>query len=310
MNIRQFEYILAVAEIRHFELAAEKCFATQSTLSTMVSKFEEELGITLFNRKKKPVEITAEGEVIIEQLKAIQSQIGVLNELAKEFKGEVNGNLTISVIPTIAPSLMPLFLQSFAEKFPQLQIEIREQTTAEITRLLKSRELDVGILSVPINDPDLIEISLYNEPFQLLDYRNQYPDQSTVEDLNPDDIWLMEEGHCMRTQILKFCDMDKNYGKTHLNFNFKAGSIDSLVRFVRANQATTLIPFLAASSLPESDQLQLRNFQPPVPVRSVGLVVHRHFVKRRVLYFLEQEILKQIRPLIPAFSTIKTLDPI
>ena len=114
----------------------------------------------------------------------------------------------------------------------------------------------------------------------------------------------------MRTQILKFCDLDKNFGKAHLNFNFKAGSIDSLVRFVRANQATTLVPYLAASSLPESDQLQLRNFKPPVPVRSVGLVVHRHFVKRRVLYFLEQEILKQIRPLLPTISTMKTLNPL
>ncbi|WP_264509439.1 LysR substrate-binding domain-containing protein [Flavobacterium sp. N1719] len=310
MNIRQFEYILAVAEIRHFELAAEKCFATQSTLSTMVSKFEEELGITIFNRKKKPVEITAEGEVIIEQLKAIQSQIGVLNELAKEFKGEVNGNLTISVIPTVAPPLLPLFLQSFAEKFPQLHIEIREQTTAEITRLLKSRELDIGILSVPINDPDLIEIPLYNEPFQLLDYREKYTNSLSVEALDPADIWLMEEGHCMRTQILKFCDLDKNYCNTHLNFNFKAGSIDSLLRFVRANQATTLVPYLAALSLSESDQSYLRNFQNPVPVRSIGLVVHRHFVKRRVLYFLEQEINKQVHPLLPIITQTKALNPL
>jgi LysR family hydrogen peroxide-inducible transcriptional activator len=310
MNIRQFEYILAVAEIRHFELAAEKCFATQSTLSTMVSKFEEELGITIFNRKKKPVEITAEGEVIIEQLKAIQSQIGVLNELAKEFKGEVNGNLTLSVIPTVAPSLLPLFLQSFAEKFPQLQIEIREQTTAEITRLLKSRELDIGILSLPINDPDLIEIPLYNEPFQLLDYSNNYSEELPVETLNPSDIWLMEEGHCLRTQVLKFCDLDKNYCNTHLNFNFKAGSIDSLVRFVRANQATTLVPFLAANSMPETEQSYLRNFQNPVPVRSIGLVVHRHFVKRRVLYFLEQEIIKKVKPLLPEMDVTKKLDPI
>lgn len=310
MNIRQFEYILAVAAVRHFELAAEKCFASQSTLSTMVSKFEEELGITIFNRKKKPVEITAEGEVIIEQLKAIQSQIGVLNELAKEFKGEVNGNLTVAVIPTIAPPLLPLFLQSFAQKFSQLQIEIREQTTSEIIRLLKSRELDIGIVSVPIDDPDLIEIKLYDEPFLLMDCGSRYSNPVQTDALNPADIWLMEEGHCMRTQIINFCDMDKNYCNTHLNFNFKAGSIDSLVRFVKANQASTLIPFLAASSLPESDQLQLRNFQPPVPVRSVGLVVHRHFVKRRVLYFLEQEILKQVKPILPIITEATPLKPL
>lgn len=310
MNIRQFEYILAVAEVRHFELAAEKCFATQSTLSTMVSKFEEEIGITVFDRKKKPVGITAEGEVIIEQLKAIQSQIGVLNELAKEFKGEVNGNLTIAVIPTIAPPLLPLFLQSFAQKFPQLQIEIREQTTNEIIRLLKSRELDIGIVSIPVNDPDLIEIKLYDEPFLLMDCGSRYENPVQTDVLNPADIWLMEEGHCMRTQILNFCDLDKNYSNTHLNFNFKAGSIDSLVRFVKANQATTLVPYLATTSFPASDEQYLREFSEPVPIRSVGLVVHRYFVKRRVLYFLEQEILKQVKPLLPTITKSKTLHPI
>ncbi|MFM2230061.1 MAG: hypothetical protein RL607_1319, partial [Bacteroidota bacterium] len=157
---------------------------------------------------------------------------------------------------------------------------------------------------------DLIEIPLYNEPFQLLDYSNNYSEELPVETLNPSDIWLMEEGHCLRTQVLKFCDLDKNYCNTHLNFNFKAGSIDSLVRFVRANQATTLVPFLAANSMPETEQSYLRNFQNPVPVRSIGLVVHRHFVKRRVLYFLEQEIIKKVKPLLPEMDVTKKLDPI
>jgi LysR family transcriptional regulator, hydrogen peroxide-inducible genes activator len=310
MNIRQFEYVLAVAEVRHFELAAEKCFATQSTLSTMVSKFEEELGITIFNRKKKPVEITAEGEVIIEQIKAIQSQIGVLNELAKEFKGEVDGTLTLSVIPTIAPFLLPLFLQSFAEKFPQLQIEVREQTTGEITRLLKARELDIGILSLPINDPDLIEIPLYDEPFLLLDCGNRYANPVRPEALNPSDIWLMEEGHCMRTQIVTFCDLETRLATPPFNFNFKAGSIDSLLRFVKANNATTLLPYLATTAYSTEERERLREFQAPVPIRSVGLVVHRHFVKRRVLYFLEQEILKQVHPILPKTTEALLLNPV
>ena len=126
MNIQQFNYILALAEFRHFELAAEKCNITQSTLSTMISKFEEEIGIEIFDRKKKPVQVTKEGSTIIEQLKIITTDIDQLKELTKEVKGEIKGNLTLSVIPTIAPFLLPLFLQDFAAKFPNLNIVVRE----------------------------------------------------------------------------------------------------------------------------------------------------------------------------------------
>ena len=169
MNIQQFQYILAVAEHKHFELASEKCFITQSTLSTMISKFEDEIGLKIFDRKKKPVQLTNEGIVIIEQLKIIVNNIGQLKELTKELKGEITGILTLSVIPTIAPFLLPLFLQDFASKFPNLIIKVREETTSEITRKLKSRELDIGILSIPIEDKELIEIKLYDEPFVFFD---------------------------------------------------------------------------------------------------------------------------------------------
>ena len=162
MNIQQFKYILAVAEHRHFELAAEKCFVTQSTLSTMISKFEDELGIQVFDRKKKPVGLTNEGELIIDQLKIILNNIDQLDELKHELKGEVKGKLTMAVIPTIAPFLLPLFLQDFANRFPDLVIEVRELTTKEILRQLKSRELDIGILSTPINDSEIKEVDLYD----------------------------------------------------------------------------------------------------------------------------------------------------
>jgi LysR family hydrogen peroxide-inducible transcriptional activator len=139
MNIQQFHYILAVAECKHFELASEKCFITQSTLSTMISKFEDQIGIKIFDRKKKPVQITSEGLLVIEQLKLITNNIDQLNELVKEIKGELKGSLTLSVIPTIAPFLLPLFLQDFASKFPNLKITVREETTVEIQRKLKAR---------------------------------------------------------------------------------------------------------------------------------------------------------------------------
>ncbi len=305
MNVRQFEYILAVAKYKHFELAAEKCFATQSTLSTMISKFEEELGIKIFDRKRKPVEITVEGEAIIQQLRLISTHIEQLSELAKEMKGEIKGNLTIAVIPTIAPFLLPLFLQDFAAKFKELHIEVRELTTHEIIQRIKRRELDIGILSTPILEEDLLEYLLYEEPFVLFDASGKYTDINRVQQIAAADLWLMEEGHCMRTQIVHLCELSKKSKNTTLNFDFRAGSIDSLLRFVKAHQATTLLPYLATNQFSDQERALVKSIVSPTPHRAVGLVVHRDFVKKSVLTLLIQEIIAKISPLLPINSEDK-----
>lgn len=294
MNLQQFQYILAVAAYRHFETAAEKCYITQSTLSTMISKLEDEIGIQIFDRKKKPVEITREGALVIEQLKKIQVEIAQLTELTQEIKGEIAGELTISVIPTIAPYLLPRFLNSFAANYPDLTIEVKEQTTGEIIRQLKSRDLDIGIVSVPVKEPDIVELKLYDEPFVLYDAAVQNDSMVKAEELDLTNLCLLEEGHCMRTQILELCDFLEKQVNNKLNFRYKAGSIDSLLRFVRANHATTLLPYLAAIELPDKEQQKVSYFADPVPYRSVGLVVHRHFVRKNILKILHREIMANI----------------
>jgi LysR family hydrogen peroxide-inducible transcriptional activator len=299
MNIHQFQYILAVAENRHFELAAEKCCITQSTLSTMISKFEDEIGILIFDRKKKPVEITTEGLLIIEQLKIIQNNIDQLKEFTKEIKGEIKGNLTLSVIPTIAPFLLPLFLQKFASKFPDLSITVKEQTTSEIIRAIKARELDMGIVSIPILDKDLIEIKLYDEAFIYYDTNKESNDLVSVDAVNMENLCLLEEGHCMRTQVIKLCDIHKKPYSSKLNFEYKAGSIDSLLRFVKANNASTLLPYLSTLDFNETEKKHVSEFSEPIPFRSVGIVVHRHFVKKKLLEILQEDILRQIAAVIP-----------
>jgi LysR family hydrogen peroxide-inducible transcriptional activator len=311
MNIQQFKYILAVAEYRHFELAAEKCFVTQSTLSTMISKFEDELGIQVFDRKKKPVGLTNEGELIIDQLKIILNNIDQLDELKHELKGEVKGKLTMAVIPTIAPFLLPLFLQDFANRFPDLVIEVRELTTKEILRQLKSRELDIGILSTPINDSEIKEVDLYEEPFVLYDRALKYPDLIAPEMLDLGELWLMEEGHCFRTQVLKLCDINQQLKKSNLNFDFKAGSIDSLLRFVRANRASTLLPYLATTDFDSVEKSYVKKFEEPIPTRKVGIVVHQYFVKTTVLSLLKNQIELSVMPLLINESIkTNTLNPL
>ena len=311
MNIRQIEYVLAVAEQRHFETAAEQCFISQSTLSTMISKFEEEIGIHIFDRKRKPVEITNEGQLIIEQLRLISKNIDQLNQLVDEMKGVVKGKLKIAVIPTIAPFLLPLFLQQFAKQFPELSIEVREHTTQVIIDKLKKRELDLGILSTPLLDDDIEEHHLYDEPFVMFDTTGKYKPILKVEDIILDDLWLMEEGHCMRTQIVRLCELKKSKLNKAINFEFRAGSIDSLLRIVKANRSTTLIPYLATLDFNENDKKYIKEIVEPIPQRSIGIVTHRYFVKKKLLELLSEIIKSSVLYHLPDLSSdIKNINPL
>ena len=298
MNIQQFQYIIAVSEEENFENAAAKCFITQSTLSTMISKFENEIGIKIFDRKTKPVSITKEGKVILAQLKIIDYQIRSLDETINELKGEIKGVLKIGIIPTVAPFLLPLFLNEFANKHPKLIIEVKEITTKEIIKQLKSRDLDIGIASIPLVDNTLIEIPLYNEHFLWFDEsNNKIQNKKNLNQLNLENFWLLEEGHCMRTQILSVCDLDKS--NSSLNIKFKAGSIDSLLRFVKSNNGKTLLPYLATLNFSNEERKKLTTFQAPIPTRSIGILVHQHFVKNNLLELLKSKIIKKVKPLLP-----------
>ena len=304
MNIQQFEYVLALADSRHFETAADRCHITQSTLSTMISKLEEELGILIFDRKKKPLEITSEGALLISQIQIISKEIDNLDEIVKEIKGEIKGEISISVIPTIAPYLIPLFITQFAAKYPQLRIQVKEEQTAEIIRNLKQRTLDIGIVSIPIKDKDLLEFPLYNEPFVYFDMDSAVSNSKNISSKEVDlsRLCLLEEGHCMRAQVLELCDFHEKHWNRHFNFKYNAGSIDSLLRFVKYNNAATLLPYLAAQNTSKEEESKIRFFNEPIPYRSVGLLTHKHFVKKGILDKLKSEILDAISNQIPEFK--------
>ena len=292
MNIQQFEYVLAVAEYRHFETAADKCFVAQSTLSTMISKLEEELGLVLFNRRRKPVELTSEGERVVRQLRLITSEISGLKEMVKEIKGEVGGVVKISCIPTIAPFLLPLFLRQFSETYPKLIIELSESPTEDILHQLKSREVDIGIVSPPFDSSQLLEIPLYKEPYVLYDMTLTSDVTVSIEEVDLNNFWLLEDGHCMSDQVVNFCSSHRKDINNALNIRFKAGSIGSLVRFVRGNQGRTFLPYLAARQLVKDDnEKHIISFKEPIPKRTVSLLVHDHFPKRSVLNALRQAII-------------------
>ncbi len=311
MNIQQFQYILAVAELRHFEQAADKCAISQSTLSTMIGRFEEEIGIKIFDRKTKPVSITREGEELIRQLKIILKDIYTLENMVQEMKGEMEGHLRMGVIPTVAPYLMPLFLSTFAQKFSKVNIVVQEMTTLEIMRSLKDGSLDLAIAAIPLEDPYLHEYPLYKEPFLLFDYFSNKIEtkEIRIEDIDYAHFLLLTEGHCLRNQVEQICNFSHRTERLAMNFEFKAGSIDSLIRFTKAYKGITLLPYLATVDLESEDQERLISFVTPVPIRSVGLVVHEHFVKKRMLNELQQIIRAAVEPKMSIVSDERLVKP-
>lgn len=310
MNTKQYQYILAVADLKSFGLAAEKCFITQSTLSTMIGKFESEIGVKIFDRKTKPISITQEGSLIIEQLKIINREISYLDEKVQSIKGEWTGDLKISVIPTVAPYLLPEFLNDFAQKFPQIKFEVSEMTTESIIDQVERRELDIGIVAIPLENKNLIEIPLYNESFVLYDCtHNEKQKFANLDTIDYSKFWLLSEGHCLHNQVNNICDLKLSHNED-LNFKFKAGSIESLIRFVKLNHGMTLLPYLACGDLLPTEKNKITYFNNPVPVRTIGLVVHRHFVKQQLLQVLKEDIQSKISPLLKNDQESYVVSPI
>jgi LysR family hydrogen peroxide-inducible transcriptional activator len=276
----------------------------------MIGRYEEEIGIKIFDRKTKPLTITHEGKLIIQQLRLIQKEMDGLDNIIQELKGEMIGSLRLGIIPTVAPYILPLFLANFAKVFPKLRIVVQEMTTPEIVKALKNRSLDVGIAAIPLADEELLEDQLYIESFLLFDcYSKKIARKVTIDSLDYEHLLLLQEGHCLRTQVEQICKLSKiNTSKT-TNFEFKAGSIDSLIRYAKANKGITLLPYMSTLDLPQDDRLRLSTFISPVPVRSIGLVVHRHFVKKRILQELIKIIKLQIAPKLPTIAKQQVFNP-
>ena len=301
MNLQQLEYIVAVDKHRHFLRASEACFITQATLSMMIKKLEEELDIIIFDRSKQPVVPTETGKKIIAQAQVILRETGVLKEVASTVKNEVKGQLRIGIIPTLAPYLLPLFLYDMLKKYPEVKIKISELNTSQITQQLTNDAIDVGILATPIHVESLKEYPLFYErlvAFVSGDEKTLQKKYILPEDIDVNRLWLLEEGHCLRSQMINLCELRKK--NTELgNLEYEAGSIESLLKIVEINKGITVIPELAAINFDENRKSQVREFKAPVPVREISLVTYRHFVKIKLLEVLRQEINEAVAKFLP-----------
>ncbi len=299
MHRSQLEYILAVEQLKNFGKAAEACFVTQSTLSAMVAKFEYQTGIILFNRKTRPISVTAQGREVLKSLKSINREFQILDERINEIKEYEEGKLSIACIPTVASSLYPLILNKISQEHAKVEFTIHELTTKEIEVEIINGTIDVGIVSIPLKNKELIEYPLYFEDFLLYDCADKMKLSSyRVSDIDLDRLWLMEEGHCMRNQVGKICEL-RQQKKINGNLIYNCGTIHTLIKMVQMNEGVTLLPRLATVNNSHLDNKCIHPLSEPVPTRQIGLITHKNFIKRRMLQFLMSAINGAISTYIP-----------
>ncbi|SJZ38062.1 hydrogen peroxide-inducible genes activator [Sediminibacterium ginsengisoli] len=296
MTFTQLEYIIAVDTWRHFALAAENCYVSQPTLSMQIQKAEKRLGVKIFDRSKQPVIPTEIGAELIEQARKIIAEKNRMDELVKEKKGIVSGEIRIGIIPTLAPYLLPLFVPQFAKKYPLVKLVVNEMMTDVMISRLREGRIDMGILVTPLHEPGIREhVLFYEELMAYVSRKNAAYKKTYVlpQDIDPDKLWLLEEGHCFRSQIVHLCEL-KKASQASSHFEYEAGSIETLRRMVELNDGITIIPELATIDMTGKQLGHIRYFKKPAPMREVSIAVHRDFVKKKLVEIIRQEIMAAI----------------
>lgn len=291
MTLTQLEYLIALDTHRHFVLASEKCFVTQPTLSMQIQKLEEELGVKIFDRTKQPVIPTEIGAHIIAQARIAVREAGMIRQLIAEQKDTMTGELRIGIIPTLAPYLLPQLFKNIREKYPQVNLVVKETITEEVILELKSNRLDCGLVVTPLNDSTIKEdVLFYEELFVYVSKKNALHNKKYVlpTEIDPHQLWLLEEGHCFRSQILNLCELRK-YSELH--FKYETGNIETLKRMVDKSDGITILPELAVMEFTKQEMKLVKQLKEPSPAREVSLVTHRDHIKTKLIKLLKEEIL-------------------
>ncbi len=287
MTIPQLEYIVAIADFNSFSKAAEHCCVTQPSLSIQITNIESEMNMQLFDRKSKPIKPTLHGEEIIQQARIVLKEWNNLKSLSKGYSSKVTGTINLGIIPTIAPYLVPKFLSHLNKTYPELQIIISELTTDQIKQQLVEGKLDLGLLVTPLQEKMFNEIPIYYE--ELLLYSNAENNGQVVNEIKPELLWLLEEGHCLSNQINFICSL-RNLKARSNNFIYKSGSLETIVRLAKDSNGQTIIPLMVLDYLPEDIKSHIFSILPAKPYREVSIVHSQSFVRKAVLKVIIEEI--------------------
>lgn len=290
MTLQQLEYIVAVDRFRHFAKAADYCCVTQPTLSSMIQKLEEELEVKVFDRKQHPISPTAIGTRIIEQAKAVLAQANQIPHFIKEEKGAVAGVFKLGILPTIAPYLLPRFFPHALKKYPKLDVRVIEMKTHQIKKSLLNGEIDAGIVA-NLSDMQLFcKLPLFYEQFYAyVAEKGQLFQKEVIRaaDLTNEELWLLDEGHCFRDQLVRYCELKKARAS---QLAYSLGSIETFMRMVEKGEGLTFIPELATLQLTESQKELVRPLAIPTPAREIVLLTHTNFIRHTLLNTLAKEI--------------------
>lgn len=309
MTITQLYYVLAVAEHKNFTKAAEKCFVTQPTLSMQIQKLEDQLDVQIFDRSKKPIELTEVGQKIVNQAKNIVNEADRIKDIVDQQKGFIGGEFKLGIIPTIMPTLLPMFLKNFVKKYPKVKLKIEELTTDEIIQRIGEGHLDAAIAATPLKEDHIKERVLYFEPFvgyAPMSHALHQSSEIKVDDLNIGDLLLLEDGHCFKDSVLNLCKMSNQPDSD--KFQLESGSIEMLVKLANEGMGMTLIPYLHTLDLQEKEKENLRFFKAPSPAREISLIYHKSELKIQIIDALYSIISGVIRGAI-AFQNIEIISP-
>ncbi len=287
MTLQQFEYIVALDEYRHYVTAAEHCFVSQPNLTMQVKKLEDEIGVRIFDRDKKPLQPTEIGKEVIIRARQILRESRQLKDFVNHEKEIMEGEFTIGIIPTIAPYLLPHFLPLFMKENPGVHLKIQELQTSQIISQLDSGVIDIGLLVTPLKEPSIKEIPVCYEPFLLyLPKNHKLANQKLMlaEDLDPNEVLVLDEGHCFRDQALSICKSAKH--RSTRGFDYQSGSIEALKNLVQNGVGYTLVPEL--SVINELQSVHVKRFTSPEPVREISIVVHNSFIKQSIINKLKE----------------------
>lgn len=290
MTLQQLEYILAVNQFRHFAKAAEYCRVTQPTLSAMIQKLEEELDTRIFDRSQQPVCPTPVGIHIIEQAQNILVQANRIKNIIEEEKHSLTGIFKLGILPTVAPYLLPRFFPQLMKKYPDLDIRVVEMKTNDIKKALQTGEIDAGIVASLAGMEELQQTPLFYEQFFAYVSREDALFNNEVirtSDLNGEQLWLLDEGHCFRDQLVRFCQM-KSARASQLAYHL--GSMETFMRMVESGKGVTFIPELAVLQLVDAQKELVRSFAIPCPTRQVVLLTNKNFIRHTLLEVLVKEI--------------------
>lgn len=292
MNLRDLQYLIAVAETGHFGKAAKRCFVSQPTLSSQIIKLEDHLGVKVFERTNRSVNITPVGEKIIDHARKSIEQAEAIDQIARAHRDPLAGILRVGAIPTLSPYLTPLILAPLIKNYPQLELVLTEETTSNLEDRLRNHDIDVALLATPLKEEGLAEKQLFDEPFWLIHPKGHdlyTKEEITRADLADLDILLLSEMHCLSKQVMKVCRLKER--REGIMESLGAFTLETLVQLVSAGYGCTLVPALSVhGGWMTASGVIARQLDVPEAKRRIRMVYRNSFPQPQTLNVLAQVI--------------------